>query len=168
MIWLNAPVAERGEVVTTPEFPQEQLAGSPANLAPWATRAIGALIDALPILILQLLTFWSTALRVLVGVVGFAYFYLYLGYLDGMTGQTPGKMVMGTRVVNAEGNVIGSGNGIARKFVHIVDSIICLLGWFLPLVDEKKQTIADKVMNTYVVEGAEKKAFGVNLYMPQS
>lgn len=154
--------------MTTPEFPQEQAAGAPANLASWGTRAIGALIDALPILILQAVTYWSTPLRVLVGLVSFVYFYLYLGYLDGMNGQTPGKMVMGTRLVNAEGNVIGNGNGIARKFVHIVDSIICLLGWLLPLVDEKKQTIADKVMNTYVVEGAEKKPFGVNLYMPKS
>ncbi|MDH3189173.1 MAG: RDD family protein [Acidimicrobiia bacterium] len=154
--------------MTTPEFPQEQAAGAPSNLASWGTRAIGALIDALPILILQAVTFWSTPLRVLVGLVSFVYFYLYLGYLDGMNGQTPGKMVMGTRLVNAEGNVIGSGNGIARKFVHIVDSIICLLGWLLPLVDEKKQTIADKVMNTYVVEGVEKKPFAVDLYMPKS
>jgi uncharacterized RDD family membrane protein YckC len=126
------------------------------------------LIDALPILILEVLTFWSTILRILVGLIGFAYFYFYLGHLDGTTGQTPGKMVMGTRVVNTEGNVIGSGPGIARKFSHIVDSVICFLGWLLPLVDEKRQTIADKIMNTYVVEGAEKKAFSVDLYMPKS
>lgn len=144
------------------------MAGSPANLASWGTRVIGALIDALPILILQVLTFWSGPLRILVALVGFAYFYIYLGHLDGTTGQTPGKMVMGTRVVNAEGNIIGSGPGIARKFSHIVDSIVCLLGWLLPLIDEKRQTIADKIMNTYVVEGVEKKAFAVDLYMPKS
>ncbi len=154
--------------MTTPESPQEQVAGSPANLASWGTRVIGALIDALPILILEVLTFWSFLLRVLVGLIGFAYFYIYLGHVDGTTGQTPGKMVMGTRVVNAEGNLIGSSAGIARKFSHIVDSIICLLGWLLPLVDEKRQTIADKIMNTYVVEGVEKKPFSVDLYMPKS
>lgn len=154
--------------MSTPEFPQEQLAGAPANLASWGTRVIGALIDALPILILEVLTFWSTTLQILVGLISFAYFYLYLGNMDGTTGQTPGKMVMGTRVVNAEGNVVGGGTGIVRKFVHIVDSVICLLGWLLPIVDEKRQTIADKVMNTYVVEGVEKKAFGVDLYMPKS
>jgi uncharacterized RDD family membrane protein YckC len=154
--------------MTTPEFPQEQAAGTPANLASWGTRVIGALIDALPFLILGSLFSWNTALRSLVGLLGIAYFYVYLGHLDGSTGQTPGKMVMGTRVVNAEGNVIGSGPGIARKFSHIIDGIVCGLGWLLPLVDANKQTIADKIMTTYVVEGAEKQPFSVNLYLPKS
>lgn len=154
--------------MTTPEFPQEEVTGSPANLASWGTRAIGALIDALPILILGVLASWSSFLRGLVGLIGIAYFYVYLGHLDGSTGQTPGKAVMGTRVVNAQGNVIGSGPGIARKFSHIVDSIICGLGWLLPLVDASKQTVADKIMTTYVVEGTEKKPFSVELYLPKS
>ncbi len=152
--------------MTTPEFPETQPAGAPANLAQWGTRAIGFLIDALPILILQILVFWSGTLRALIGVVGFLYFYIYLGHLDGTTGQTPGKAVMGTRLVNASGDVIGSGSGIARKFAHIIDSIVCLLGWFLPIVDTNRQTIADKIMTTYVIEGVEKKPFAVDLYMP--
>lgn len=152
--------------MTTPEFPESQPVGTPANLAQWGTRAIGALIDALPILILQVLFFWSGTLRTLVGVIGFLYFYIYLGHLDGTTGQTPGKAVMGTRLVNASGDVIGSGSGIARKFAHIVDSIVCLLGWLLPIVDTNRQTIADKILSTYVIEGAEKKPFAVDLYLP--
>lgn len=39
-------------------------------------------------------------------------------------------------------------------------------GWLLPLVDEKRQTIADKLMQTYVVTGVEKKAFSVDLWRP--
>lgn len=152
--------------MTTPEFPETQPVGTPANLAQWGTRAIGFLIDALPILILEVLLFWNSALRTLAGVVGFLYFYIYLGHLDGTTGQTPGKAVMGTRLVNTSGDLIGSGSGIARKFAHIIDSIVCLLGWFLPIVDTNRQTIADKIMTTYVIEGAEKKPFAVDLYMP--
>ena len=152
--------------MTTPEFPETQPVGTPANLASWGTRAIGLLIDALPALILQVLVFWSSTLQALVGVASFLYFYIYLGHLDGTTGQTPGKAVMGTRLVNASGDVIGSGSGIARKFAHIVDSLVCLLGWFLPLVDTNKQTIADKIMTTYVIEGTEKKQFAVDLYLP--
>lgn len=154
--------------MTTPEFPEEQLAGSPSNLADWGTRALGALIDALPIIILQILVFWNGFLRVLVGIISFLYFYVYLGHLDGTTGQTPGKAVMGTRVVNAQGELIGSGSGIARKISHVIDSAICLLGWLLPIVDEKRQTIADKIMTTYVVSGVEKKSFSVDLYLPKS
>ena len=156
-----------GGTVTTPEFPQEQPTGTPSNLADWGTRAIGLLIDALPMIVLGVLTFWSDILQILVGIISFLYFYVYLGQLDGTTGQTPGKAVMGTRVVNASGELLGSGNGIARKFSHIIDGIICGLGWLLPLVDSKRQTIADKVVSSYVVTGVEKKPFSIDLYLPQ-
>ncbi len=74
--------------------------------------------------------------------------------------------MMGIRLVNGQGETIGSGAGIGRKFVHIVDSIVCLLGWLLPLVDDKRQTIADKLMQTYVVTGVEKRPFSVDLWRP--
>jgi uncharacterized RDD family membrane protein YckC len=154
--------------VTTPEFPAEQPLEAPANLADWGTRAIGLLIDALPTIALSVLVFFSDILQILVGVAAFFYFYIYLGSMDGSTGQTPGKMVMGTRVVNAQGETIGSGNGIARKFSHIIDGAVCLIGWFLPIFDAKRQTIADKIMSTYVVTGVEKKPFSVDLYLPKS
>lgn len=154
--------------MTTPEFPAEQPIGTPANLADWGTRAIGAVIDALPMIVLSILTIFSDVLQILIGVASFFYFYIYLGSMDGRTGQTPGKMVMGTRVVNAQGENVGSGNGIARKFCHIIDSAICLIGWFLPIFDANRQTVADKIMTTYVVTGAEKKPFAVDLYLPKS
>jgi uncharacterized RDD family membrane protein YckC len=153
-------------VTTPPEFPTEQPVATPANLASWGTRAIGYLIDIAPALILEALVFRSTFIGSLVGILVFLYGYVYLGYLDGFTGQTPGKAIMGTRVVNAQGQLVGTGSGIARKFAHILDSLICLLGWFLPLIDAKRQTIADKVMSTYVVEGMEKKPFSIDLWLP--
>ncbi|GEM_PF-2567458 len=152
-------------MTTPPEFPTEQPVASPANLAPWGTRAIGFLIDFAPVWILEAITFRSTALLSVMGLLSFAYF-IYMGYLDGLTGQTPGKAIMGTRVVNVQGQVIGTGPGIGRKFAHILDSLVCMLGYFLPLVDAKRQTIADKVMSTYVVEGVEKKPFSIDLWMP--
>lgn len=151
--------------MSTPEFPAEQEAGTPSELASWGTRAIGFIIDYAPIWILQLIFFRSTAISTLLSLVGIAYF-VYLGYLDGVTGQTPGKAIMGIRLVNQQGEVIGSGAGIGRKFVHIVDSIVCLLGWLLPLVDSKRQTIADKIMSTFVVSGVEKKQFSIELWTP--
>ncbi|HUG32067.1 MAG TPA: RDD family protein [Acidimicrobiia bacterium] len=151
--------------MTTPEPPEPQETASPFPLADWGTRAVGLIIDYLPILILSALTFWSDFLGFFGGLIGVAY-TIFMGYLDGLTGQTPGKAVMGTRLVNEQGDVIGAGAGVGRKFVHIVDSMVCLLGWLLPLVDEKRQTIADKLMQTYVVTGAEKKQFSVDLWRP--
>jgi len=109
--------------------------------------------------------FRNTFIFCLSGMIGILYWVL-LGYLDGISGQTPGKAIMGTRVVDTEGNLIGGGAGIGRKFVHILDSLVCMIGWFLPLVDSKRQTIADKVMTTYVIDGVEKKPFAIDLWIP--
>lgn len=163
-VWSPPRTNRRNTALSTPEFPAESTAnGTPAQLASWGTRALGFIIDAAPVWILQLIFFRSSTINVLISLASIAYI-AYIGYLEGMTGQTPGKAMMGTRLVNQQGELIGSGAGIGRKFVHILDNIVCLLGWLLPLVDSKRQTIADKVMSTYVVEGAEKKPFSVDLW----
>jgi uncharacterized RDD family membrane protein YckC len=117
------------------------------------------------VIVLGLLTYRSTLLGFGFGILEVAYI-AYLGHLDGVKGQTPGKAMMGTRLVNQQGQLLGSGSGIGRKFLHIVDSLICGLGWLLPLVDAKRQTIADKIMTTYVVTGLEKKPFSFDLWKP--
>ena len=149
--------------MTTPEFPTEQPTEAPHNLASWGTRALGYLIDFAPVVILGVI-FRSGVISALISLASIGYF-VYMGFLDGTSGQTPGKAIMGTRVVNQAGEAVGAGAGIGRKFLHILDSLVCLLGWLLPIVDSKRQTIADKVMSTYVVAGVEKKPFALDLWM---
>lgn len=151
--------------MTTPEFPPSQPATTPSPLASWGRRAGGYIIDLAPIWILEAIFFRNTAIVSLLAVAGIAY-TVYLGYLDGVTGQTPGKAIMGIRLVNQSGQLIGSGAGIGRKFLHIVDALICGLGYLLPLVDAHRQTIADKIMTTYVIDGVEKRPFSLDLWSP--
>jgi len=151
--------------MTTPEPPTPQPAANPSPLADWGTRALGFLVDYAPFIILEAITFNSRGIFSFIGVVGIAY-WAYMGHLDGVTGQTPGKALMGIRVVNEQGGLLGSGAGIGRKFLHILDGLVCGLGYLLPLVDANRQTIADKVMTTYVVSGVEKKSFALDLWMP--
>ena len=148
--------------MSTPEFPTEAPLAAPSNLALWGTRAAGYLIDLLPVIILSAVLFRASYVSSLVSIG----YVVYMGYLDGFTGQTPGKAIMGTRLVDQQGNLIGSGSGIGRKFLHIVDALVCGLGYLLPIVDAKRQTIADKIMSTYVVTGVDKKPFSISLWMP--
>jgi uncharacterized RDD family membrane protein YckC len=77
----------------------------------------------------------------------------YTFYLDGL-GQSPGKAIMGIRVISEQtGQPIGGGMGIARYFVHMLDALPCYIGFFFPLWDAKRQTFADKILNTVVVPG---------------
>lgn len=155
--------------MSTPETPApSDPAPNTAPLAAWGTRAAGFLIDGAPVWILGILfggVYRSFGGSSLLSLFGLGYF-IYMGYLDGLTGQTPGKAIMGIRLVDQKGDLIGSGGGIGRKFLHILDGLVCGLGYLLPIVDTKRQTIADKLMQTFVVTGAEKRPFSVDLWMP--
>lgn len=78
---------------------------------------------------------------------------LWLLYQEGTTGQTPGKKVVGIRVVReADGQVLGFGMAFVRKLCHVLDNALCGLGFLWPLWDEKSQTFADKIISTIVVQ----------------
>lgn len=119
-------------------------------LAGWGIRAVGYLIDALI----------SSAIQVVVGLVdpglgqvaGLAV-AIWFGYVTGTTGQTPGRKAMGITVVReADGQHLGAGAGIGRLFLHILDALPLLLGFFWPIWDRKKQTFADKIIGSVVVK----------------
>ena len=130
------------------------------ELAEWPVRAASFAIDAIALsVIANVLSQASSALGGILSLLAFG-FTLYNAYLNGSTGQSIGKRIMGTKVVSeSTGDVIGGGLGIVRYFAHILDSLICCVGWFFPIWDAKKQTIADKVMKTVVITGMPKKSF---------
>ncbi|MGI9161326.1 MAG: RDD family protein [Mycobacterium sp.] len=71
------------------------------------------------------------------------------GYRQGTSGSSIGKSVMKFKVVSEKtGQPIGFGLSIVRQLAHIVDSLICYIGYLFPLWDAKRQTIADKIMST--------------------
>lgn len=138
--------------------------GAPAaagpQLADWGTRVASYAIDWIALGVLSnVVSAVSDVLGLLVSLLALA-FGIYNAYLNGATGQSVGKRVMGTKVVSeTTGEVIGGGMGIVRWLAHILDSLACLIGWFLPLFDSKKQTISDKVVKTVVITGIPKVPF---------
>jgi uncharacterized RDD family membrane protein YckC len=143
-----------------------QAYGAPAvNYAPWLSRVGNYLIDGLvtaPFALLAVLfgrgTDAETGLPtfnalywvfVLLGIALSGYNRWYLG---GKTGQSWGRKALGIRLVGEQtGQPIGVGMAFARDLAHIVDSIICNIGFLFPLWDAKKQTLADKIVKTVVV-----------------
>jgi len=122
-------------------------------LAEWPQRAIGGLIDFVgPGIVVGILnTAGSAALGLLLSLASLGW-AIYNAYLNGTTGQSIGKKVVGLKVVGEQtGQPIGAGMGIARGIAHIVDAIICYVGFLFPLWDSKKQTLADKIVKSVVV-----------------
>lgn len=88
----------------------------------------------------------------LIGFLPLAAYGIFLAYQTGVA-QTLGKRVMGVKVVKIDTlQPIGGGMGIVRGLAHFLDSLICYVGWFFPLWDAQKQTLADKVMGTVAIQ----------------
>jgi uncharacterized RDD family membrane protein YckC len=82
-------------------------------------------------------------------LVALAYLVWNYGYRQGTTGSSIGKSVMKFKVVSeTTGEPIGFGMSVVRQIAHIVDQIICNVGFLFPLWDAKRQTLADKIMTT--------------------
>jgi uncharacterized RDD family membrane protein YckC len=129
-------------------------------LAEWPTRALGGLIDYVaPSIVFGILgSVLSNVNSTMGSAVQFVLaigWWVYLGYLVGNYGVTPGKAIAKIKVVSeTTGDVIGVGPAVARQFAHIIDSIICYVGWLFPLWDAKKQTLADKILKTVAIDNS--------------
>ena len=89
------------------------------------------------------------AMQLLILAVEIAYF---VG-LTGAYGATLGKMVLGLRVVNANGQKIGFGKAALRETIgRWVSGIAFGLGYLWVAFDQKKQGWHDKLAGTYVVK----------------
>jgi uncharacterized RDD family membrane protein YckC len=91
----------------------------------------------------------SIALSLLVPAV-------YYAYLNGVRGQTVGKMATSIKVVDANtGNTIGLWRGLGRWAVTLPLAAACGIGALLdalwPLWDDRKQSLHDKVVGSVVV-----------------
>jgi len=81
-------------------------------------------------------------------LIGAAYQWFFL---TRMKGQTPGKMLMGIRVIKTDGSAISDIEAVLRYVGYYINSAIFMLGWLLAFIDSNNQGLHDKISNTYVV-----------------
>jgi uncharacterized RDD family membrane protein YckC len=135
-------------------------------LANWPQRVGAYLIDyliaAIPAFLAVLLFSGTSSGNDASAGAGLVAFLLYLtslgvwiynrAILMGRTGQSWGKQVLNLRLVRmADGQPMGGGMCFVRDLAHILDALPCYLGYLWPLWDARRQTFADKVMNTVVL-----------------
>ena len=94
-------------------------------------------------------------------IIGFAIMLAGLGWtiynrwlVAGRTGQSLGKRVTKTKLVGELTDApIGPMNAFLRDLVHILDGM-AYVGYLWPLWDDKRQTFADKIVRTVVVNAS--------------
>ena len=119
----------------------------------WIHRVGAYLVDVIPVVIIYYIALLTRSAAVLLiallVVLGFTAWNRW--YMGGQ-GQSIGKKALNMRLVaEATGQPIGTLQAFLRDICHIVDSVICYIGYLFPLWDAKRQTIADKIVKTVVI-----------------
>jgi uncharacterized RDD family membrane protein YckC len=84
----------------------------------------------------------------------FIFYLLYFVLMESSARQaTLGKMAVGIKVGNENGEQISFANALGRYFAKILSSIILFIGYMMAGWDSKKQALHDKLANTYVYYG---------------
>jgi uncharacterized RDD family membrane protein YckC len=73
--------------------------------------------------------------------------------LQGRTGQSWGKQVLKLRLVRmADGQPVGGLMAFVRDLLHILDALLCYIGFLWPIWDARRQCLfSDKIVNTVVL-----------------
>lgn len=162
--------------------PQDQLPGYPAPPPPpssqplrhadWGERVGATLVDWVILFVpLLVLTSLGDVLEDLAALVWFA-FAGYLSWLNGSKGQTPGKALMGLKVVrDSDGSTLGGPVGLVRAVVlalmfAFTGGVLWAVALLWPAWDRKKQALHDKVVNAVVVAGYPRARLGKQLFLP--
>ena len=149
---------------TPPTNPYGEVHGQPvygAAYAGWGKRVGATLIDVLIVVPAYIVAGIGQGIGGgaggLITVIGYlaaiAIFVWNVCLQGGNTGYTIGKGVLGIKLIKEQtGQPIGAGMAFVRQLVHILDGLPCYVGYLWPLWDAKKQTFADKILTTIVIE----------------
>ena len=123
------------------------------SAAIWDTLILGIPLGILQVLLLQY-----------TGIIAFEYlialsWVIITVCMEGIRGGTPGKLLLGLKIQNEKGKLIGIPYAILRYIGKMLSTIILCIGFFMIGWDKKKQGLHDKIAKTYVVKTKERKGF---------
>lgn len=162
-----------GSPAAAPAGPRPGQSQGPWDYAAWGQRALAALLDGVFASVAVIAVF------IVAGIVGFVFGVIndtlggliggvlgVAGYLAvivvlilteaGPYGQTPGKHILGIRVLDTSGATISKGLAVGRYFAKIVSGLPCYVGYLWPLWDAEKRTFHDMIVSTRVVRATGK------------
>ncbi len=92
-------------------------------------------------------------LAILTALLATAFTWLYYALMESSKYQaTLGKMAVGARVTDLEGNRISFARATGRYFGKIISGMILMIGYIMAGFTEKKQALHDMIANTLVIK----------------
>ncbi len=128
-------------------------AAPPAEYAGFWRRLAAVIIDSIIVSIAGAIVVGGFDEATFPGTLfGIAAGWLYwAGFESSERRATPGKMALGIRVTDLEGNRITLGRATARHFGKFVSAAILLIGFLMAGFTAKKQALHDLIAETLVV-----------------
>lgn len=84
-------------------------------------------------------------------LIGLALGVAYEVYFLSSYGATPGKMVLGLRVVRADGGPLSPVLALGRYFAMWISAVIFMIGYIMAAFDPEKRALHDRICETRVV-----------------
>jgi uncharacterized RDD family membrane protein YckC len=147
---------------------RERMVGE-LKLAPLGKRAMARAVDTLLMILPMILAFaWAlttggigqiqsvTSTGAQAGYVAWALLLTGLfSVTEGHLGVTPGKALLGIRVVGTDGQMCGFGRGVARNLLLVIDGMLMYqVGIMTIALSPQQQRVGDMASKTLVVERA--------------
>jgi uncharacterized RDD family membrane protein YckC len=76
---------------------------------------------------------------------------LYEGWFTSKRGGTPGKLVLGLRVIRPNGDHLTFGRSIGRFFGYTLSAFTLYIGYIIAAFDSEKRSLHDRICDTRVI-----------------
>jgi len=95
----------------------------------------------------------AKGVEVLGGLLGFAIYWLYFALFESSQAQaTPGKMLLGIKVTDANENRVSFARASGRFFAKFISSMFLCAGYVITAFTQKKQALHDILADCLVME----------------
>ncbi len=75
----------------------------------------------------------------------------YNVYFVSTRGATPGKMVLGLKIIRSDGSPVSAGRALGRYLGYILSGLILYIGFIIAGFDSEKRALHDHLADTRVI-----------------
>jgi uncharacterized RDD family membrane protein YckC len=121
-------------------------------ITPAAVRATQGVQANSPAEGFKLLSALMPAMGVMMAVTIVVYLLYYVGFNTAL-GATPGKLILGMRILKTDGSKIGVGTALGRYLLQSIFAMLtCGLAYIAILLNDENRGWHDQIMDTMVVD----------------
>jgi uncharacterized RDD family membrane protein YckC len=91
------------------------------------------------------------ALTGIVAVINLAIYCAYEVYFVSTRGGTPGKLILGLKIIRSDGSPLTAGQAAGRFLAYFINSFTLMIGFIIAGFDDQKRALHDRICDTRVI-----------------